>query len=251
VKKRVLALDFDGVIWDSAGECYQTGWRAYKELTGRVLDGREYERGFLRGRPLARNGHDFYVLFALMDEDPSRDLAQMPHSQFVKERSVRAEQASKFDRVFYLLRSHIRDTQQKTWFSWQKPYPELLKLLDKWEDKFSGLALATTKDTASAQALLNSTKRFWPVFGKEFSEHKADQILGISQHYKVAPSEVLFIDDLLENLHQVKPTGAKTALADWGYNLPDSWAQAKEEGFPVVTVAQLEDLFQDFLEGEF
>lgn len=248
VKKRVLALDFDGVIWDSAGECFQTGWRAYQELTGRVLDDREYERGFLRGRPLARTGHDFYVLFALMEEDPARDLAQMSYQQFVKERAKRSEQASKFDRIFYLLRSQIRDNQHELWVSWQKPYPKLLEVLNGWEDKFSGLALATTKDTASAQALLNSTQRFWPVFGKEFSEHKADQILGISQHFKVSPSEVLFIDDLLENLRQVKPTGAQTALANWGYNLIDSRTQASEEGFAVVAVAELDRLFHDFLD---
>jgi phosphoglycolate phosphatase-like HAD superfamily hydrolase len=250
VKKRVLALDFDGVIWDSAGECYQTGWRAYQELTGRVLEGREYERGFLRGRPLARAGQDFYVLFALMEEDPARDLAQMSYDEFVKERAARAEQSAKFDRIFYLLRSQIRDTEHEMWVSWQKPYPELLDVLDKWEEKFSGLALATTKDTASAQALLNSTKRFWPVFGKEFSVHKADQILGIAQHYKVAPSEILFIDDLLENLHQVKPTGAQAALAEWGYNLLDSRAQAKEEGFRVVSASDLDKLFHNFLEGD-
>lgn len=249
MNKRVLALDFDGVIWDSAGECFQTGWRAYQELTGQVLDGREYERGFLRGRPLARAGHDFYILFALMEENPERDLAQMPYEDFVKERSRRAEQAARFDRIFYLLRSHLRDTEQKTWLEWQRPYPELLAVLDEWEEKFSGLALATTKDTASAQALLNSTGRFWPVFGKEFSEHKADQVLGIAQHYKVKPSEVLFIDDLLENLHQVKPTGARAALADWGYNLIPHRAQAKEEGYPVVSIEGLPNLFHGFLEG--
>lgn|GEM_PF-841761 len=249
VTKRVLALDFDGVIWDSAGECFQTGWRAYEELTGRRLDQREFERGFLRGRPLARTGHDFYTLLALMEEDPERDLAQMPYESFLKERSRRADSAAKFDRVFYMLRAHIRDTDPALWASWQQPYPELLEVLEKWEEQFSGLALATTKDTASAQALLNSTGRYWPVFGKEFSEHKADQIQGISQHFKVSPSKVLFIDDLLENLHQVKPTGASTALADWGYNLQDAWAQAQDEGFRVVSLKELPQLFSEFLES--
>ncbi len=250
MKKRVLALDFDGVIWDSAGECFQTGWRAYEELTGRRLDSREFERGFLRGRPLARTGHDFYTLFALMEEDPERDLAQMPHSAFLKERAKRADEAAKFDRAFYMLRAYIRDNEHEQWVGWQRPYPALIGVLDDWEEQFSGLALATTKDTASAQALLNTTERFWPVFGKEFSEHKADQIEGIARHYKVEPSEVLFIDDLLENLHQVTPTGAQTAMADWGYNLLDSQAQAKSEGYRVVSVGDLPDLFRDFLEDD-
>lgn len=247
MKKKVLALDFDGVIWDSAGECFQTGWRAYKELTGRELSDRVYERGFLRGRPLARTGHDFYLLLALMEEAPDRDLAQMPLAEFVKERSRRAEEASKFDRVFYLLRSHYRDHEPALWASWQRPYPEVMKTLDEWEERFSGLALATTKDTASAQALLNSTGRYWPVFGKEFSEHKADQIYGVAQHFQVEAEQVLFLDDLLENLEQVSPTKAQTALADWGYNLLDSRAEALKAGHRVVSFRDLPLLFEQFL----
>jgi phosphoglycolate phosphatase-like HAD superfamily hydrolase len=245
--KRVLALDFDGVIWDSAGECFQTGWRAYQELTGRVLSDRLFERGFLRGRPLARTGHDFFLLLRLMEEEPERDLAAMSLEEFHHERGLHAEQAAQFDRVFYLLRAHFRDTEPELWASWQRPYPELMKILETWEHRFTGLALATTKDTASAQNLLASIGRKWPVFGKEFSEHKADQIYGISQHFKVQPEEILFIDDLLENLEQVAPTKARTALADWGYNLDATRTKARARGHEVVSWQTLPRLFEQFL----
>lgn len=247
--KKVLALDFDGVIWDSAGECFQTGWRAYQELTGKNLSNRAYERGFLRGRPLARTGHDFFILLRLMEDDPDRDLAQMTHEQFVKERGHYAAEAAKFDRVFYLLRSHFRDKEPELWTSWQQSYPEVMKVLDEWENKFDGVALATTKDTASAEKLLSTTGRKWPVFGKEFSEHKADQICGIASHFKVEPEQMLFIDDLLENLQQVAATKVKTALAAWGYNLLDSQKEAVELGHAVVQPSELPHLFRGYLEG--
>lgn len=250
MNKKVLALDFDGVLWDSAGECFQTGWRAYLELTGRNLSDRIFERGFLRGRPLARTGHDFYLLLALMEEEPERDLAQLALSDFVLERSQRHEEAARFDRIFYRLRSHFRDTDPELWSSWQRPYPEVIQVLDQWEEKFSGLALATTKDTASAQSLLQSTGRYWTVFGKEFSEHKADQIHGVAQHFRVKPEQILFIDDLVENLEQVAPTGATTALADWGYNLLESRAQALEAGHQVVSLKDLGLLLERFLGTE-
>lgn len=245
--KKVLALDFDGVIWNSAGECFQTGWRAYQELTGRDLSGRVFERGFLRGRPLARTGHDFYLLLKLMEEDPERDLAAMSLPEFVKLRAVHHDEMLKFDRVFYLLRAHFREVEPDVWMSWQQPYGEMMTLLDEWEEKFSGVALATTKDTLSAQSLMNSVDRYWPVFGKEFSVHKADQILGIAQHFKVEPNQILFIDDLLENLQQVEPTAAVTALAKWGYNFPDSWSKARELGHWVVDLDDTVTLFAQFL----
>lgn len=246
-KRRVLALDFDGVVWDSAGECFQTGWRAYQELTGKVLSDRVYERGFIRGRPLARTGHDFYLLLRLMDENPDRDLGQMTLDEFVHERDLHAEQAARFDRVFYLLRAHYRDHEPATWASWQQPYHEVVKVLDEWEPRFDGVALATTKDTDSANGLMASIGRKWPVFGKEFSEHKADQIEGVAQHFKVEPQNILFIDDLLENLEQVRPTRAQMALAEWGYNLTDAKAEAARRGYRVVNVDTLGALFEEFL----
>lgn len=246
--KKVLALDFDGVIWDSAGECYQTGWRAYQELTGKVLSDRQFERGFLRGRPLARTGHDFYLLLKMMDEDPQKDLAQVSLEEFCHLRGLHAEAAAKFDRVFYLLRAHFRDVEPETWKSWQQPYADFMKVLEDWEGRFHGIALATTKDTDSASNLLSSTGRKWPVFGKEFSEHKADQIEGIAQHFQVDPEQILFIDDLVENLEQVAPTKATVALAKWGYNLEESWSEAESKGFDLTSIESLPSLFSRFLE---
>ena len=248
--KKVLALDFDGVIWDSAGECFQIAWRAYQELTGKDLSGSSFEKSFLRGRPLARTGHDFYLLLKLMEPDPEIDWSEVCLATFAQERVAHSEVAAQFDRVFYRLRAHFRDSDSKSWVSWQKPYYDVLAALDSFEEQFHGLALATTKDTQSASSLLALTGRDWPVFGKEFSEHKADQIFGISQHFKVKPEQVLFIDDLVENLLQVQPTKAKMALASWGYNRPESRKQALELGIRVLSLAELGQFFQDFLDDK-
>ena len=151
-----------------------------------------------------------------------------------------AEDAARFNTRFYELRSHYRDEEFELWASWQAPYPELVALLDRWESRFVGTALATTKDQASAHALLRSAGRDWPIFGKEFSLDKEQQIRGIAEKYKVRPEEILFVDDLLENLEQVKPTGARLAMASWGYNTADSRIEASEKGYPVVDIAGLE-----------
>lgn len=242
---RVLALDFDGVIWDSAGECFETGWRAYKELYGRELSTRQFREGVLRGRPLARTGSDFYLILRLLEEDPQRDLSSFAHSEFLELRERFAEQAAQYDKVFYRLRSEYRDRQPQLWTSWQGAYPQMLAFLDAWEETFKGAALATTKDTRSAQTLLQTIGRNWPVFGKEYSVHKAEQILGIAEHFEVQPQQILFVDDLLENLEQVAPTGAQTALAKWGYNTAESRREAVEAGYPVIDVEELPSLFQD------
>lgn len=247
--QRVLALDFDGVIWDSAGECFETGWRAYKDLFGTDLSGEKNRQNFLAGRPLARTGHDFFLLLRLIEEQPERDLQSFPFEEFLQLRIELEEEASRFNEQFYTLRSHYRDHDFVAWASWQGVYPEMIALLQRWEDSFRGVAIATTKDTASAGALLASTGREYAVFGKEFSLDKLLQIEAIAESHQVSCSDILFVDDLLENLEQVAPTGARTALACWGYNTEESRGQARELGYPVVDIAGLEQLLEEFLGG--
>lgn len=236
---RVLALDFDGVIWDSAPECYEVGWRVFLKEFGKDLSGEQQRQRFLMGRPLARTGHDFYLLFYLMATDPDLDLSTYPLESFLSLRNDHAEDASCFDREFYLLREAYREDDFEVWSSWQGPYPEVITLLDRLEKRFKGVALATTKDQASAHALLQTIHRDWPIWGKEFSTDKGEQILGIAQHYSISPQKITFIDDLLENLDQVAPTGAQGGLAAWGYNTEDLRAQASVQGYPVLDLLEI------------
>lgn len=244
-RARVLALDFDGVIWDSAGECFEVACRAYQELFGTDMASPRHRQAFLGGRPLARTGHDFFIILRLLEQRPGIELLKFPLADFVTLRHELAEDAQRFHHLFYRLRSKYREENFDAWAAWQGPYPEVIRLLDRWEGAFEGTALATTKDAASAHALLQSAGRDWPIFGKEFSVEKNQQIEGIAQHYGVCPGEILFLDDLLENLQQVAPLGARTAMAAWGYNTPESRQQARELGFPVVDVEGFERLLEE------
>ncbi len=248
MKLRVLALDFDGVIWDSAGECFEVGWRTYRELFGADLSGESNRKRFLAGRPHARTGHDFFLLLRLLETRPDVDLERFPFAEFVTLREALKEESVEFNTRFYQLRSQYRDEEFDLWASWQAPYPELIAILDRWESRFEGTALATTKDQASAHALLQSAGRDWPVFGKEFSLDKEQQIRGIAEKYGVRTEEILFVDDLLENLDQVRPTGAHLAMAAWGYNTQESRDEAVAQGNLVVDFAALEALLSSLLE---
>lgn len=240
---RVLALDFDGVIWDSAGECFETGWRAYKELFGSDMSGETNRAKFLAGRPLARTGHDFFLILRLLEGQPDLDLSTYSPAEFLTLRQQWAEEAAQFNTLFYQLRSKYRDEDFDAWASWQGAYPDMVRLLDRWQDRFTGVAIATTKDAASAHALLQSVGRDWPIFGKEFSVDKSLQIAGIAEQFKVEPSEILFIDDLLENLEQVAPTGAQTAMAEWGYNTDELKREARALGYTVLDINGLDAAF--------
>lgn len=246
---RVLALDFDGVIWDSAPECFETGWRTYQKLFKVDLSGAQNKSRFLAGRPLARTGHDFYLLLYLLDRQPQLDLASFPFDELVKLRARFKEQARAFDAEFYVQRAKYREEDLGLWLSWQGPYPKVVELLDRWEASFEGVALATTKDRQSAAALLKTIGRSWPIFGKEFSLEKDRQLEGIAAHFSVNSENIIFVDDLVENLEQVRSTRASSVLASWGYNTLESREEAKRRGYPVLDVLELEELFRTSFPG--
>lgn len=238
--KSVLALDFDGVLWDSAGECFEVGWRAYRELFGSDLSSAAFKERFLAGRPLARTGEDFYLLLHWLEQQPELCWSSYGWADLEQARVSQAEPAHRFTRAFYALRAHFREREPALWNSWQGPYTDVLALLRSRADQFSGVAIATTKDTVSASALLESSDCRWPVFGKEFSLRKDQQIAAIAQRFEVAPEQVSFLDDVLENLEQVAPTGARVALASWGYTTEESCAAAQRFGFEVLRISDLE-----------
>jgi phosphoglycolate phosphatase-like HAD superfamily hydrolase len=235
--KRVLALDFDGVIWDSVGECFVMARRVYTEMYG--LPCSDLEAAFRRGRWLVRTGGDFLLILQLAMADPEGDLTGFPKAEFEKLQREKAAETEAFSKEFYALREKTRDENWNEWISFQQPYPLLLQQFEDLRKVFDQVVVCTTKDTRSAHALLASAGLELPIYGKELAVHKGDQIKALCQQHGVEPSQIFFIDDLVENLDQVRPSGVACALAAWGYNTPAERQRAVAEGYPVLEVFNL------------
>jgi phosphoglycolate phosphatase-like HAD superfamily hydrolase len=235
--KRVLALDFDGVIWDSVGECFVMARRVYTEMTG--LPCSDLEAAFRRGRWLVRTGGDFLLILQLAMADPERDLTHFPKAEFEKLQHDKAQEMAEFSRAFYALREKTREEHWDEWVSFQQPYPQLLQQIEPLRQLFEQIVVCTTKDTKSAHALLASAGLDLPIYGKELALHKGDQIQALCRQHGVRPTQIFFIDDLVENLDQVRPSGAACGLAAWGYNTAAERERAAAEGYPVLEVFSL------------
>ena len=231
---KILALDFDGVIWDSVGECFVMARRAYQNLYG--LPCSDLEAAFRRGRWLVRTGGDFLLILQLAMADPERDLTTFPRAEFARLQAEKASECLEFEREFYGLRQRCRDQEWKEWVSYQQPYPHFLNQLREVQDLFTETVICTTKDAQSARLLLASAGLDWHIWGKELGVDKGEQIRDLCRQRNCAASDVFFVDDLVENLEQVAPTGARCALAAWGYNTPAERERARKEGLPVLEV---------------
>lgn len=235
----LLALDFDGVVWDSAGECYHTALDAYDELYG-VRPEVSAER-FREARWLARTGHDFGVILQIQMKQPQVNWEEFSKGEFALIKDSQPEFCERFNEVFYRLRSVKRDSDFEGWASSQRPYPEFVSQVPALIEAFGQVAIATTKDEASARKLLASADFDFPILGKEFSTDKALQMAELQRRFSVQPDRIVFVDDLIDNLERVRTTGARVALADWGYNVPAERQHAVQQGIPVVGLEGLRE----------
>lgn len=239
LRDRVVVLDFDGVVWDSVDESFEQAWSAWSESHGLPPYDREQTRKLFReARWQCKDGYDFCIVIELLLQGRT-DLGTMPAEEFrgFRETVARGPAAEQFVKRFYETRDHMRTTDFERWCALQGPYPGVIAQIGEMLAEARGVAIATTKDTPSAQALLaHAGIPDLPIYGREISLDKRDHMHAIAAHYGVALDAMCFTEDLLENLMHVANLGVKLALADWGYNTPQERARATAEGIAVVTL---------------
>ena len=256
---RVLALDFDGVISDSAPEAFVVALRTFVELSpGTALDPQaaafdasqaptlEAVRQsalyapFLELMPLGNRAEDFgVVLSALGEGRPVADQAA-----YDALRNIHApDWLQAFHRRFYEVRDALSRADPEGWRRLMAPYAALLPVLRRRAHD-AVLAIATAKDRRSVGALLTlygidalfDAER---ILDKETGVGKSAHMEHLRRHFGVDFPDITFVDDKVNHLDGVAPLGVRCGLAAWGYNGEREVQQARKRGY---LVCQLEDV---------
>jgi len=107
-----------------------------------------------------------------------------------------------------------------------KPFEGILETLEYLRGKGLKLGVATNKITEGAIRVLRLTgllPYFDTVVGRDLpAEHKPSpqHILYACRQLKVSPSQTLVVGDRLDDILSARGSGAKSALALWGYTEP-------------------------------
>jgi len=254
---KLLALDFDGVISDSAPEAFLVALRTYCELrpaSGLSVARERAEalapaglredslyRAFLDLMPLGNGAEDFGVALATLDRG-TRLADQADHD------AAREAQAPEFRdcfrRRFYEVRSELRNGDPARWSELLGPYPELLALLRR-RSGAAALAIATAKDRESVLILLRQygIHDLIPaelVLDKESGRDKTAHLARLHERLAIPYADITFVDDKVNHLESVSATGVVCALAGWGYNGSREHARARELGHLVCTLDDFE-----------
>ncbi len=234
----ILALDFDGVICDSAGEAAVAGWKGAAQLWPQRFRGDaplEIVEGFRRGRPVMEFGYESILLVRLLRDgcsiDKILDDAPSLFSGLIRNESLIIDNLV---HVFGQTRDAWMGDDLQGWLDMHTFYHGVVEAVNQ-----SNLTvyIITTKEKRFALSLCRAVNLQIPeknILGLENGK-KEDVMVTLSRRHHEACFH--FVEDRLATLIRMKDGvgfDVRLYLADWGYNTLD--ARDKAEKMSEITV---------------
>ena len=236
-RKAFFALDFDGVICDSAAETGASAWKAAERFwpgrfpsrrrqnTSGLPSSQAVPGNRLSGHTDHKNAHDGLPPEAMATGFNERVNAIMAEIGQNKSAMVHA---------FGDTRDQWIKADLDDWISWHGIYPGVLEALQKVLDDGQHLRILTTKQERFVSAILSAHGVDFPadhIWGLERRESKEDQLARLLAD---GDNDVYFIEDRLETLLRVEARDDLRAVRL--YWAPGPW-HSRPPRLPATTTA--------------
>lgn len=249
----LLALDFDGVICDSAVECLVNSYNSFNIFKGytsqKVYNLKEicagYIETFRKFRPLVRVAKEYYALWYLIRMNQPID----PNTSIRKQAKVGEENLDRFNSIFYGQRQEWMESNINSWLDYNPLYGGIKKALSKISDK-ENMLIVSSKDKSAIKAILqhNGLSIDDPKVWSSDSGMDKDEIFRkLGGNYSINLSNITFLDDNLNNLIKAKGMGIAVFFASWGYSMENEKKQVHEMGIPIVALEDFENWVMDIV----
>lgn len=237
----IYALDFDGVICDSAVETAITGWKA----AGQIWNDMPIETPqalidqFRSVRPIIETGYEAILAMRLLFLGESREAIygdyQHKTGQLMQQAQISVDD----------LKKRFGDTRDQwiagdldSWIAMNPLFPGVVEKLQKLGETHIWYVITTkqerfVKQIFKANAIELADER---IYGLDRNMSKPEVLKGLIEQY---PGHTLqFVEDRLPTLLNVQkhPELAKVQLlfALWGYNTDSDKLQARQQGYTVL-----------------
>lgn len=241
----IIALDFDGVLCDSARETAVSAWRAARQLWPQDMSGDEppepVVQRFVAVRPYLETGYQAIPMIRLVVEG-------LPDSGFRDRfeaecrRLMAALSLTREDLVarFGAARDAWIAADEADWLSRHRFYPGVLERLSAARAEHE-IYILTTKQERFAEALLRAGGVVLPagrLVGLESGAPKEQTLAALCRDAEGAGSSVHFVEDRLDTLRRVENATAldrvRLYYASWGYGTPADLTAARADSRIVV-----------------
>ncbi|OGV64488.1 MAG: hypothetical protein A3K18_34080 [Lentisphaerae bacterium RIFOXYA12_64_32] len=234
----LFALDFDGVLCDSAAETAVSAWRAGARLwpawTG-AEPPPEFLARFVRQRPVIETGYQTVLLMYLIaesqasDADIERDFVGLCDQAMARHGLPREELLARFGET----RDRWMADNLQDWLGRHRFYPGVIEKVTR-RLQAGPVFILTTKQERFAAALLAAHGLPFPperLFGLERGLSKEQGLRDLRGRAEFAHARVHLVEDRLETLLRVQNcpdlVDVRLYLADWGYTTRSALATAR------------------------
>jgi phosphoglycolate phosphatase-like HAD superfamily hydrolase len=246
----VLALDFDGVLCDSARETGITGWKAAATLWGdmagdlpsaRLLD------AYCRARPVIETGYEAILMMRLLKDGADPDELLESFQERLPETIARSgADTEKLKGLYGAIRDRWIQEDPQGWLSLSPLYPGAAETLDGMPPGVE-CYIVTTKEARFVERLL-------AYHGVQFV---AERIYGLDRRMKKEAvlreliarhpgSPIEFVEDRLGTLKRLSKqpdlASVRLHIACWGYNTEAECREAERLNIHLLKTFNLEEI---------
>lgn len=243
---KIYALDFDGVICDSAIETGTAGWKVAQTLWTDMpsVMPAELMAKFRQVRPIMETGYEAILIVRLLFEGMDNDsLISAFHHQMEALMIRDGLTVDELKEIF----GHTRDEWIAQDFdSWIEMNPLFDGIADKLQHiDTDNSFIITTKQERFVDHILSANHIHFPlaqIYGLERNLSKMQILSDLSQERP--QDEIVFVEDRLPTLINIitddRLDKVRLYLADWGYNTPqDRDSAASTKRIQTISLADL------------
>jgi len=228
---RLLVLDFDGVICDSAEESFVSSWTAYHALHRRGESGdapASARASFRAMRPFIRSGEDFVLIQQLIAE------GRPVQSQLEFDRAWERPDTPSRDRFresFYRARTDLLEKDRRAWLSLNRVYPHVMAALSRIPPRFP-LYILSTKKPQFIREILEANRISVPGTQVLYSDGEPKLTAVERLRETLGCEEAVFVEDQLDAIRGNTNPRIRVFLASWGY-VREEWLR-EDTGIPIL-----------------
>jgi phosphoglycolate phosphatase-like HAD superfamily hydrolase len=229
---RLLVLDFDGVICDSAEECFVSSWTAYHALYPELPGGdapASTRTSFRSMRPFVRSGEDFVLIQELIADC----VTVQTQAEFDRAWDRPGTPSrNRFKELFYRARTDLLERDRRTWLSLNRIYPHVSAALSVLPPGAPVYVLSTKKpqfvsETLAAGGIAIPGERILYSHG----EPKLTTVETLRVTLGLA--EAILVEDQIDAIRGNTNPRIRVFLASWGY-VQESWLR-EDAGITVLS----------------
>ena len=236
----IYALDFDGVICDSAIETAITGWKAathvWPDMANTVPEESHIEQ-FRTLRPGLETGYEAIILMRLLQQGESVESIQANIADFLTQLGA---DSTLLKQLFGETRDQWIQYARDEWIAMNPLFEGVAEKLQKLSGQ--NWYIVTTKQERFVEQILQANQVDLPVdiYGLDRKMGKQDVLLELIE--KHGSHTIRLIEDRLPTLLGVlgnkQLSSVELQFVDWGYNTEQDRTDARTKGIKVIGLSE-------------